>query len=48
MFLITPRIVREDEEEVFKTIERLKYEITGAKIRDRELKRILETKYNTR
>lgn len=45
MFMITPRIVKEDEEEVYKTIERLKYEITGDKIRDRELKRILETKY---
>jgi len=45
MFLITPRIVKEDEEEVYKTIERLKYEITGKKIRDRELNRILEEKY---
>lgn len=45
MFLITPRIVREDEEEVYKTIERLKYEITGKRLRDRELKRILEAKY---
>jgi type IV pilus secretin PilQ/predicted competence protein len=45
MFLITPRIVKEDEEEVFKTIERLKYEITGEKLRDRDLQRILETKY---
>jgi general secretion pathway protein D len=46
MFLITPRIVREDEEEVYKTIERLKYEITGQELKERELMRILETKYN--
>jgi len=48
MFLITPRIVKEDEEEVYKTIERLKYEITGEKIRERELRRILETKYSNK
>ncbi|MFH1707315.1 MAG: secretin N-terminal domain-containing protein [Planctomycetota bacterium] len=48
MFLITPRIVREDEEEVFRTIERLKYEITGQELRDRELQRIIKEKYTQR